>query len=83
MLQSELARRLDVVLPAEPSVRAAWSDRVFGPLTAYTTGEMLAAGLDLRQPQGVKQPLTAAQQQILRDHFERLARAFRAVVAAR
>ncbi len=82
-LQSELARRLDVVIPTEPATRAAWAEGVFTPLTAYTSSQLLAAGLDLRQPQGLKQPLTSAQQEIVRDHFERLARAFRAVLAAR
>ena len=83
VLQSELARRLDVVIPTEPATRAAWAEGVFSPLTAYTTSQLLAAGLDVRQPQGLKQPLTSAQQEIVRDHFERLARAFRAVLAAR
>jgi hypothetical protein len=82
-LQSELARRLDVVIPAEPATRAAWADGVFTPLTAYTTSRLLSAGLDVRQPQGLKQPLTSVQQEIVRDHFERMARAFRAVLAAR
>jgi hypothetical protein len=77
-LQSELARRLDVVIPADPAVRAAWTDGVFSPLSAYSAGQLLAVGLDVRQPQGLEQPLTAAQRDRLRDHFERLARAFRA-----
>jgi hypothetical protein len=83
VLQSELARRLDVVLPNEPATRAAWAEGVFAPLTNYTTSQLLAAGLDLRQPQGLKQPLTPAQQEKVRDHFESLARAFRAGSAAR
>jgi hypothetical protein len=83
VLQSELARRLDVVIPAEPATRAAWAEGVFSPLTAYTTSQLLAAGLDIRQPQGLIQPLTAAQQEAVREHFDRLARAFRAVPAPR
>ncbi len=82
MLQSELARRLDVVLPVEPANRAAWADLVFSPLATYTTGQLLAAGVDVRQAQGLTQPLTVAQKEKVRDHFERLARAFRAVSAA-
>jgi hypothetical protein len=83
MLQSELARRLDVVLPAEPASRTAWAEGVFSPLAAYTTGQLLASGLDVRQPQGLRQPLTDAQKERVRDHFERLARAFRAALATR
>jgi hypothetical protein len=83
MLQSELSRRLDVVLPAEPSNRNAWAEGVFTPLATYTTGQLLAAGLDVRQAQGVTQPLTDSQKAKVRDHFERLARAFRAALATR
>ena len=78
MLQSELARRLDVVLPAEAATRAAWAEGVFSPLEAFTTGQLLAAGLDVRQAQGLTKPLTIAEKEKIRDHFERLARAFRA-----
>ena len=58
MLQSELAHgwtwssRLT-------SPRAAWVEGVFSPLEAYTTSQLLAAGLDVRQPQGIAQPLTS------------------------
>jgi hypothetical protein len=83
MLQSELSRRLDVVLPAEPTSRNAWAEGVFSPLATYTTGQLLAAGLDVRQAQGLAQPLTDAQKEKVREHFERLARAFRAALATR
>jgi hypothetical protein len=82
VLQDELRRRLDVVIPAEPAQRTLWTDGVFTPLTTYTTGYFLAAGLDLRQPQGLRQTLTPAQKEHLRDHFQRLARSFRAVTAS-
>ena len=82
-LQSELARRLDLLIPTEPSRRSAWAVGVFAPLTAYTTSHLLAAGVDLRQPQSLTTPLTPAQQAKVRDHFERLARAFRAAAPAR
>ena len=83
VLQDELTRRLDVVLPAEPAQRTIWTEGVFTPLTTYTAGYFLAAGLDLRQPQGLRQTLTLAQKEQLRDHFQRLARSFRAVTASR
>jgi hypothetical protein len=83
VLQEELGRRLDVVIPSEPAQRAAWSQQVFAPLTALTASELLAAGVDLRDPRGAGQPLSAAQQDRLRDHFHKLARAFRAGTTSR
>ncbi len=83
VLQDELRRRLDVVIPAEPAQRALWTNGVFTPLTTYTTGCFLAVGLDLRQPQGLLQALTPAQKEQMRDHFLSLARSFRAVTASR
>jgi hypothetical protein len=83
VLQDELRRRLDVVIPGEPSQRSIWTQEVFAPLTTYTAAYFLAEGLDLRQPQGLRQPLTPAQKEQLRDHFQRLARSFRAVTASR
>jgi hypothetical protein len=82
-LQSELTRRLDVVIPSDPSQRAAWSQGIFQPLSTYTAAEILASGLDLRQPQALRQPLTAAQRKRVGEHFQKVARAFRADRAAR
>jgi hypothetical protein len=82
-LQNELSRRLDIVVPTDPAQRASWIQGVFLPLTAVTAGELLATGLDIRIPQGVHQPLTPAQQDRVRDHFQKLARAFRAMTTAR
>jgi hypothetical protein len=83
MLQAELSRRLDVVIPADPSVRSTWTELVFSPLTAYTAEQLLPAGLDFRMQQTLGQPLSAAQQARVREHFQGLARAFRVVAAAR
>jgi hypothetical protein len=82
-LQQELARRLELVVPTDPADRRAWNQEVFSPLTAYTTSQLLAAGMDVRQPQGLQQTLTAVQQERVREHFQKLARAFRAAVASR
>ncbi len=71
-LQNELSRRLDVVIPSEPLQRASWNQGVFQPLTAYTAVELLASGLDLRQPQRLQHPLTPAQQERLGEHFQKL-----------
>jgi hypothetical protein len=82
-LQSELSRRLDVVVPTDPGQRSSWIQNVFLPLTAATANELLATGVDIRYPQGVQQPLTPAQQERIRDHLQRLARAFRAFATSR
>ena len=83
VLQAELSRRLDLVIPTDPAERAAWNQGVFTPLTAYTTGVLLEAGMDVRQSQGLQQSLTAVQQERVREHFQKLARVFRAAVASR
>jgi hypothetical protein len=83
VLQNELGQRLDVVIPSDPAIRGAWNQSVFSPLTVCTTSELLGAGLDVRQPQGLNQPLTRAQQEKLSDYFDRLSRAFRAGSAMR
>src|SRR5262249_19703706 len=82
-LQSELVRRLDVVVPADSSQRLSWSRDVFQPLTEYTLSELLSANLDLRVRQNLSQPLTPAQQTRLRTHFENLSRVFRAASKGR
>lgn len=82
-LQGELLRRLEVVVPAEPAVRSAWNDAVFSPLTLMTAQKLLAAGLDVRRTEDVQRALTPAQQGLLREHFQELARAFRVVSASR
>ncbi|HZW32208.1 MAG TPA: hypothetical protein VFF52_15965 [Isosphaeraceae bacterium] len=82
-LQSELSRRLDVVVPTDPGQRSSWIQNVFLPLTAATANELLATGVDIRTPQGVQQPLTPAQQERIRDHLQKLAKAFRAFATSR
>ncbi len=82
MLESELGRRLDVVVPSTPAERGLWSRGVFQPLAAYTAAELLPAGLDLRTSQGLQQTLTPAQRERLHDHLLNLARRFRAASQA-
>ena len=45
---------MDVVIPNEPAQRALWTEGIFNPLTTYTAAHFLEAGLDLRQPQGLR-----------------------------
>ena len=68
-LASEMARRLDVAVPRDPQLRQVSAQGVFVPLTQHVVAEMLAAGLDLRQPQGHQQALTPAQKERLRALF--------------
>jgi hypothetical protein len=75
--QSELSRRLDVVIPADPAQRLSWSHRLLQPLTGYTIVQMQAVGLDVRQPASMAQPLTPAQREQMEGQFQVLARAFR------
>jgi hypothetical protein len=82
-LQSEVSRRLDGVIPADPTQRSAWIQSVFLPLTSITANELLASGIDIRVRAGVEQALTPAQQERIRNHFQRMAKAFRAFAASR
>ncbi len=77
-LQGELLKRLEVVVPADPVARSAWNDAVFSPLTLMTAQKLLAAGLDVRRREDLDRPLSPAQQELLGEHFQELARAFRA-----
>ena len=43
---------------------------VFSPLSVYTANQLLASGLDVRQPRVLTQPLTAAQQEKVQDHLK-------------
>jgi hypothetical protein len=78
-LQSELSRRLDVVIPSDPNQRLGWSQTVLQPLTQHTVNQLLAIGMDVRQPAALNQPLAPAQKERVREHFQSLARAFRDV----
>jgi hypothetical protein len=83
-LQSELARRLDVVVPAEEPARATWTREVLQPLTQLTVQDMLAkGGLDLRAPAGVMQPLSPAQQDQLKALLLQFSRTLRSTASAR
>jgi hypothetical protein len=82
-LYTELSRRLDAILPQDPSRRARWSAALFEPLTRILIVRMLPLGVDLRSPAGQAAPLTAAQKTELRSQFDRTARLLRSVRAGR
>jgi hypothetical protein len=82
-LTSEMMRRLDGVIPADPNTRQFWAQGVFAPMTQHMVSEMLAVGLDLRMPQAQHQPLGAAQQDKLQKLFNYYSREFRSRTQAR
>ncbi|MDG3007788.1 hypothetical protein [Paludisphaera mucosa] len=82
-LSAEMMRRLDEIVPTDPNWRQFWSQGIFAPLTQHLVSEMLAAGLDLRSPQGQGQALAPAQQERLERLFASYAREFRSRSQAR
>jgi hypothetical protein len=76
-LQSEMTRRLDVVIPNEPSLRAAWSSQVLVPLSQITSAELLAIGIDSRLSPEAYRPLETSQKERVQAIFKGLAVAFR------
>jgi hypothetical protein len=76
-LSSEMMRRLDAVVPKDPPSRQIWSQAVFAPLSQHLSAEMLAAGLDLRLPQGQQQELTRAHKERLQQLLRGYAQFFR------
>jgi len=77
-LHSELSRRLDGVVPRDPSARAVWVERVFLPLTDRLIDELRPEGLDLHQPEGRSAPLREPQRKRLAEVFHALAQGARA-----
>lgn len=82
-LSSEMIRRIDAAMPADPSTRQYWSQGVFAQLTQHITSEMLTVGLDLRVPHAVNHPLTAVQQEKLHKLFSYYVREFRSRTQSR
>jgi hypothetical protein len=82
-LYSELARRLEGVVPAEPGRRQPWLDRLFGPLTTHLVATMRPLGLELATPEGRAAPLTDDQRDRLAGQFRELAAGFRSLTPGR
>ena len=78
VLFEELSRRLDDVVPGEPTARAEWLGRLFDPLTVRLIEEMRGAGIELRTPEGRASTLSPAQRTRIGESFHRIARGFRA-----
>jgi hypothetical protein len=77
-LFSEISRRLETIVPAEPAWRALWMDKVFAPLTARLVERMLAEGLDLRRPEAQAAELSPSQKAQIAEQFREIAEGFRA-----
>ena len=80
---NEVSRRLEGVVPPDPTVRGAWSDRLFTPLTTRLIERMLPDGLDLRRPEGQNAELTLGQRARMAELFREVAEGFRAAKSAR
>ncbi|WP_422924542.1 PKD domain-containing protein [Singulisphaera sp. PoT] len=80
---SEMSRRLDDVLPSDPSHKNLWIERVFNPLTAQTVEVMRAEGIDLRMPDSRSMPLSPSQKAALAEEFRLIAEGFRSSNRAR
>jgi hypothetical protein len=81
-LYSELSRRLEPILPADPARRRAWDQSLFGPLTAQVVQVMGQAGVDLRTPEGLHAPLPDVLRRALAAQFREMAAGFRQCAAA-
>ncbi|WP_165252174.1 PKD domain-containing protein [Paludisphaera soli] len=74
---SEMSRRLEDVLPADPTHRSVWIEKLFGPLSAQTVEAMRVEGLDLRLSEARDASLTTSQKAALAEHFRLIAEGFR------
>ena len=82
-LSSEIIRRIDGVLPADPECSPILVQRRLRELTQHITTEMLTVGLDLRTPNAVNSSLSSLQQDKLHKLFSYYGREFRSRTQAR
>ena len=80
---SEVSRRLEGSLPAEPAQRAVWAQMLFVPLSTRLVEQLRAVGLDLSRSDGASQPLNPVQKGRLVEQFRRIATGFREARPAR
>ena len=71
-LFGELTRRMDTIVPKDPTRRARWNTAFFEPLTRLLIAQLLPLGLDLRTTPGYVAPLTDLQKQEVRGQFQHL-----------
>lgn len=75
-LFSELSRRLDAIVPAEPQARDAWLEHLLNPLSVRMVEELRAEGLDLANPAARSAPLSSRQRARISNQLERIASGF-------
>jgi hypothetical protein len=77
-----MSKRLESIVPTEPAKRAAWSERIFIPLTSRVVEGLRAEGIDLTQAGGRSVPLNKAQKAKLTSMLRSISTGFRAAGAA-
>lgn len=80
---TDLTRRLDVVVPRDPSRRAEWVARFLKPWNNRMIEIVRDNGLDLEQPGGQTKPLTKSQKSRLAEQFRVTAAGLRAGLSLR
>lgn len=76
-VQADLSTRCGAVVPADPSLRAAWTQAVLEPLSQYAIARLAPIGIDPRVPSTVVQPMTEAQRQQVNETLNTIAVALR------
>lgn len=77
-LHSELSRRLEPALPADPTARQVWEARLFAPLSAPLAAAARREGLDLAQPEGWRAAMPDGLRREIERHFRTIAAGLRA-----
>ena len=75
---SEMAKRLETVIPVASPARPAWDRDLFTPLTNRLVLGLRPEGLDLARPESHAAPMTAAQKKRLASLLREMAAGFRA-----
>jgi hypothetical protein len=76
-VQSEISRRLDSLVPADPAMRSLWNERLFQPLSARIADAMRHEGLDLAAAGAIDATLTEPQKNQLRGTFTAIVHGFK------
>ncbi len=79
----ELSRRLESILPTDPSRRSAWIERVMTPLSRSMVETLRLENLDLARPDHQTATLTLGQRIRLAQQFRAIGRGFRAMPPVR
>lgn len=75
-LFSELSRRLDAIVPADPQLRDVWFEHLLNPLSIRMVEELRSEGLDLANPSARSAPLSSRQRARISNQLERIASGF-------